>query len=140
MNQKTNQLAKSVINLGLCLILISFVSLGCAGVRKPWREYTQKPFNSEEWLAGDRIERGRMFADAFKKRICNGKSKEEITKLFGEPDKKTDVEGKEVWLYHVDLGFAGSDLNMFPISFDDKRGAYAGRVKGGTMSMLAEDE
>lgn len=135
-----NYLSKSIINLSVILILLSLVGLGCAGYKNPWRDYSRKPFSSAEWLAGDNIERGRMIVDIFEKRIPDGKTQEQIVKLFGDPDKKTTVENREVWLYRVDLGVAGSDLNMFPISFDRKRGTFAGSVEGGTMSMLVEDE
>ena len=88
MNQKTNYSAKSITNLSLCLLISVFISLGCMGIRKPWRDYSDKPFNSEEWFAGDEIERGRMYSDLFISRKLDGKSGEDVVKLLGEPNKK----------------------------------------------------
>ncbi len=139
MNQKTNYSAKSIMNLSLCLLLILFISLGCAGIRKPWRDYSDKPFNSEEWLAGDEIERGRMYGDLFTSRKLNGKSREDVVKLLGEPNKKVMVEDREVWLYRIENRF-GNDLRNVPVTFDRKQGTFAGGVRGGTISMVVDDD
>ena len=139
MKLQTKYFAKSIASPGLFLVVALFINLGCAGISKPWRDYSHKPFNSQEWLAGDAVERGRMSLDVSKKRIPDGKSKAEIVKLFGEPDKKATVEGREVWLYRTDNN-AGSRLNQFPISFDAKKGAFAGGVKGGDMNMYVDQD
>src|SRR5215470_6898344 len=107
----------SKLNLALCLLLLASFGLGCAGIKKPWRNYTAKPFDSKEWLGGDRVERGRMSLDLFKSRKANGKTHEQIVALLGQPDRKVTVEGKEVWLYKTDIGIPDA-LDNIPISFD----------------------
>ena len=139
MNQKSNHSAKSIANLSLCLLLILFISLGCMGIKNPWRDYSDKPFNSEGWLAGDEIERGRMYGDLFISRKLGGKSREDVVKLLGEPNKKVTVEGREVWLYRIENRF-GNDLRNVPVTFDRKEGTYAGGVRGGTISMIVDDD
>ena len=139
MKLQTKYFAKSIASPGLFFVVALFINLGCAGISKPWRDYSHKPFNSQEWLAGDAVERGRMSLDVSKKRIPDGKSKAEIVKLFGEPDKKATVEGREVWLYRTENN-AGSRLNQFPISFDAKKGAFVGGVKGGDMHMYVDQD
>jgi hypothetical protein len=139
MKQTSNYFPESIANLFFCLLIILSINLGCTGISRPWRDYSPKPFNSQEWLAGDAIERGRMTLDIFKRRIPDGKSKEEIIKLFGEADKKVTVEGREVWLYRAENKLHNR-LNQFPISFDAKKGAFTGGVRGGTISMYVDEE
>ena len=139
MKLETKYFAKSIASPGLFLVVALFINLGCAGISKPWRDYSHKPFNSPEWLAGDAVERGRMTLDVSKKRIPDGKSKEEIVKLFGEPDKKATVEGREVWLYRTENS-AQSRLNQLPISFDAKKGAFVGGIKGGDSHMYVDED
>lgn len=127
-----------IIPIG-CLFIVASMTLACTGLKRPWREYSPKPFSSQEWLAGDQIERGRMSLDLFKKRIPNGKSREEILEILGEADKKKTVEGKEVWFYKTDVGIMGA-LDNLPISFDDNKGAYIGVVTGSTISLGVKDE
>lgn len=134
-----HRVSDSKLNLAVSLLLIAAVNLSCMGFRKPWRDYSDKPFNSKDWLAGDRIERGRMTHDVFKKRIPNGKSRDQILGIFGEPDRKKTVEGKEVWFYKTDIGIPDA-LDMFPISFDDKGRAYVGVVTGSTISIGAKED
>ena len=129
---------KSLTNLSLCVVFIALFGLGCGLVKNPFRDYSQKPFNSAEWLKGDAIERGRMYLDVFKSRSLDGKSPDEVRKLLGEPDKKQTVEEREVWLYYVEHQY-NTPMKYFPVSFDAKRGAFAGRIKGGTMSLVVED-
>lgn len=130
---------RSKVDLVLCLIVIMTVSLGCLNIKRPWRDYTEKPFNSKEWLAGDEIERGRMAKDVFRQKVPDGKSKEKVLELFGQPDRKVTVEGREVWLYKAENRFHNR-LNLLPISFDSKEGTFAGGVKGGTVSMIVDDK
>lgn len=106
------------------------------GFKSPLREWTAKPFNSREWLAGDRWLRARMRQDVFDKRIPNGKQLQEITKMFGEPDAKKTIDGREVWLYNINTGET-DDIDMLAISFDTKGRAFAGLSKDGTVSMGA---
>ncbi len=129
--------ANSTINSGIGLLLILSVSLAC-GLAKPWRDYTKKPFDSQQWKAGDRITRGTMYFDLFEKRTLTGKSKDEVEELLGEPDKKVSTEGREVWLYRVDI-VGEWTRPVFPVSFDKNGRAFAGRAKGGTMSMVCEE-
>ena len=138
-NQLSNGSAKSIANLFLGLILILSVNLGCLNVRRPWRDYSDKPFNSQEWLAGDAIERGRMYSDIYNSRTLEGKSREYVVILLGEPDKKATVEGREVWLYRIENRFHNR-LNQFPVTFDSKKGAMAHGVKGGTASLVVDEE
>jgi len=128
----------SKLNLALCLLFLASLGLGCAGFRKPWRNYSPKPFDSKEWLAGDRIERGRMTTDLFRSRKANGKSHEEVVALLGQPDRKATVEGKEVWLYKTDIGIPDA-LDNFPISFDEKGRSSMGVVRGDTISIGVKD-
>lgn len=130
---------RSKFNAPVALALLVAVSLGCAGVRKPWRDYSELQWDSKTWLAGDAIERGRMIRDIFIKRVANGKRQNDVTALFGEPDLKKTIGGKEVWFYRIELGYAGG-ADLFPISFDPKSGGYVGMARGGTMSMVVESE
>lgn len=129
---------KSFINLSLAVALIALFGLGCGLVKNPFRDYSQKQFNSDAWLKGDAVERGRMYQDIFISRMLNGKRQDDVKKLLGEPDKKQTVEGREVWLYYVEQNI-NSPLKYFPVSFETKGGAFAGSVRGGTISMLVEE-
>jgi hypothetical protein len=106
------------------------------GFKSPLREWTPKPFNSAEWLAGDRWLRARMRQDIFEKRIPNGKQRQEIANLFGEPNGKRTIEGREVWFYNINTGET-DDIDMLAISFDAKGRAFAGLSKEGKVSMGA---
>jgi len=129
----------SKTNALVALALLVAVSLGCAGIRKPWRDYSERTFDSKVWLAGDALERGRMVHDIFEKRIADGKDRAGVEILFGDPDTKKTIEGKEVWFYSVDLGIAGG-MDLLPISYDKKGTAYAGVVRGSTISILAKSD
>src|SRR5215218_8108481 len=131
-------LNKPVINLPICILLIALFGLGCGLVKNPLRDYSEKPFNSADWLKGDAVERGRMYVDVFKTRMLDGKSPDDVKKLLGEPDKKQTVEGREVWLYTVEHGY-NTPMKYFPVSFENRRCAFAGRVQGGTISLVVEE-
>ncbi|HEX8734440.1 MAG TPA: hypothetical protein VF721_03905 [Pyrinomonadaceae bacterium] len=133
-NKKTSYSFKTIASLTFCLLAIAFSSGACGMVKNPYRDYSERPFSSAEWLTGDTVERGRMYSDLFDSRAVDGKSKEEIVELLGEPEKKISVEGREVWLYRVEHS-SQTPMQYFPVSFDTKRGAFAGRVKGGTVSI-----
>ena len=124
---------RSNIDAVFALSLLIALSLGCGGVRLPWRDYSQMKFDSKVWLAGDAIERGRMVRDIMINRIPNGKTSETIREQFGEPDQQKTVEGRKVWLYKIDLGSA-EGMDFFPISFDDKGRAMTGMVRGSKFS------
>ena len=136
MNGITRNLGTPVLNSLVALILVLSVGLAC-GLRKPWRDYKARPFDSQEWRKGDRITRGTMYFDLFEKHTVNGKTRDEVRQLLGDPDKKTSSEGLEVWLYRIDI-IGEWDRPCFPVSFRNDK-AFAGRVKGGTMSMIVEE-
>lgn len=129
--------SKPFVNLSLCLALLLLVSTGCSGLKNPFRDYSRKPFSSADWRQGDAVERGRMMHDLMDKRAVDAKHEAEVREILGEPDRKTSEDGRVIWLYHVDLGH-NSALPYLPISFDSRTGAFVGRVKGGTMSLLVE--
>jgi outer membrane protein assembly factor BamE (lipoprotein component of BamABCDE complex) len=119
------------------LLVILFFVAGC-GYIKPVRDVSEKPFNSEEWLEGDAVERGQMFADIYARQILDGRSREEVRGLLGEPDRKQSVEGREEWLYYVEHS-RKLPQRYFPVSFEDDGKTFAGRKKGGTISVLVEE-
>jgi hypothetical protein len=127
----------AVANMLVAIALIVSVGLAC-GLRKPWRDYTPRPFNSQQWRDGDAVTRGTMYADLFTSRQLGGQRREGVVALLGEPDKKTTTEGLEVWLYHVEVTGEWSHP-YFPVSFRKDGGAFAGRVKDGTMSMIIDE-
>ena len=129
----------SIKNLTFGVLALALFGLGCGIVANPFRDYTEKPFNAAEWRDGDAVERGRMYVDLFTSRKLNGKSPDDVKGLLGEPDKKQTVEGREVWLYKVAHRYQ-TPRNYFPVSFEVKGGAFAGRVEGGTISMVVEEE
>ncbi len=129
---------KSFVDLSLFVAFIALFGLGCGIVKNPFRDYSPKTFNSADWRAGDAVERGRMYSDVFSSRMLDGKSTDDVFGLLGEPDKKQTVEGREVWLYYVEHRY-NTPMKYFPVSFDAKRGAFGGRVKGGTISLVVEE-
>jgi hypothetical protein len=136
-NKTSKHSFKTIAALAFCLLAIALSSSACGLVRSPFREYSEKPFSATEWLAGDSVERGRMYSDLFSSRTLDGKSRDEIAALLGEPEKKVSIEGREVWLYRVEHSYQ-TPMKYFPVTFDTKRGAFAGRVKGGTVSILVK--
>jgi hypothetical protein len=126
----------------LCMAILIGVAPGCAGGKKPWRDYSKKDFSSADRLAGDKIERGRMQGDMY----CNDfirckaevSTREQALKTLGEPDLKKTIEGREVWFYRVDLGIAGA-MDLIPVSFDEKGRGMPGYTHGGTRSMMAKE-
>ena len=132
-------LNKRFLNVPLSLIAILLITLACGFIKNPLRDYSEKPFNSEEWLKGDAVERGRMFTDIYAKRILEGKSKESVLEMLGEPDKKQEIEGREVWLYYVEHSHK-LPQKYFPVSFEGTEKTFAGKIKDGTISILVEEE
>lgn len=121
MTQRSN---KPITLISICLLLVLFGSTSC-GFNKFWRSYEPKPFDSQKWRDGDAQERGTMFVDLFKKRTINGKTKDEVLALLGEPDKRTTGDGYEIWNYKVE--FAGEKpTQFFPVSFDRNGKATTG--------------
>ena len=133
-------LFKGTANLTACLLIIAAVGLCCAGFKRPWRDYSQKPFTSAEWLAGDKIERGRMIGD-FKtlRSALAGLTPETVTSTLGPPDLKKTIEKREVWFYRVDIGIMGG-MDLLPVSFDEKGKSMFGMVTGSTFSAMAKEE
>jgi hypothetical protein len=123
----------------LCAAVMVIVGLGCAGIKRPWRDYSDKPFSSAEWLAGDKIERARMVKDMFRNPKVEIGSRDMAKKTLGEPDLTKTIETKEVWFYRVDQGIPGA-LDLVPISFDEKGRGQVGYAHGGTMSIMAKEE
>jgi hypothetical protein len=132
------KIPSSTRSAGLALLLIASIGLACAGIKKPWRDYSKKPFDSQQWKAGDPQTRGTMYFDLFVKRTLTGKSRDAVLELLGEPDKKTSSEGLEVWLYRIEI-VGEWNRPAFPVSFDKNGKAFGGRVKDGTMSMIVEE-
>lgn len=137
MNQHLGSDAR--LSLVLCLAIVLAVCLGCAGIKKPWRSYEHKPFSSAEWLAGDKIERGRMGLDMYRNTKVDVSSRDSALKTLGEPDLKRTIEKSEVWFYRVDQGIPGA-MDLIPISFDEKGRGQVGYTHGGTMSIMEKEE
>lgn len=138
-NMKKQHLRTDVrFSLLLCFLIVLTVCLGCAGIKKPWRSYEQKPFSSAEWLAGDKIERGRMGLDMYRNPKVDVGSRDLSLKTLGEPDLKRTIEKSEVWFYRVDQGIPGA-MDLIPISFDQKGRGQVGYAHGGTMSIMAKE-
>jgi hypothetical protein len=137
MNKTLKYSFKSIAGLTVCVLAFAFFNSVFGLVKNPFRDYSEKPFSAAEWRGGDAVERGRMYSDLFSNRALDGKSKDEIAEMLGEPEKKISVEGREVWLYRVEHAYQ-TPMKYFPVSFDTKRGAFAGRVKGGTVSILVK--
>lgn len=109
------------VSILLLLVLIG----GCAGFNRIGRSYEPIPFNSQKWRDGDAQVRGTMFLDLFKKRIVNGKTKDEVLTMLGEPDKKSTVNDSEIWQYRVE--FAGENpAQSFSVTFDKNGKAAMG--------------
>lgn len=121
----------------MCLLILAAVNLGCMGFKKPWRDYSDRPFSSTDWLAGDKIERGRMLRDLFIKHRSVG-SREEAVKMLGEPDFKKTIEKSEVWFYRMDLGIPDA-MDVIPVSFDPQGRGSMGMVQGDTGSMAGKE-
>lgn len=110
----------------LALVLIFSVGFDCGGMNNPFRDYSSKPFNSNDWRNGDATERGRMLRDLYSKRgIVSSKSKEKIVEILGEPDQRGEVAGKEVWQYT--MKFSGrSEAAYFSVFFKDDKSTVSG--------------
>lgn len=127
------------LNLFFCFVIFAALGFGCAGIKRPWRDYSDKQFSSAEWLVGDKIERGRMVHSMFRNPAVEVGSQELAEKCLGKPDIKKTIDNREVWFYRVDIGIAGG-MNLVPVSFDDKGRGQIGYAHGGTMSIMAKEE
>ena len=130
---------RPLTDLALCLLILVVVNLACTGFKKPWRDYSPKPFSSQEWLTGDKIERGRMLGDMFRNPKLDISNREAAIRSLGEPDLKRTIDGKEVWFYRMDLGIVGA-MDLIPISFDENGRGSTGYAHGGTMSIAEKEE
>ena len=119
----------------LALLLMACVVIACS----LGKDYKPREFDSAKWRSGNKTVRGTMYADLFAKRTLSNKTKEEVAQLLGEPDKKVLVEGREVWLYRLDVRGEWTSP-CFPVSFEPTGRSFAGRVKNGTMSMILEEK
>ena len=127
-------------NALIALSLIIAVSLGCAGFKRPWRDYSERPFDAAEWRSGDKIERGRMSRDfQSMRRELQGKDTNGIREMLGAPALKKTIERREVWFYRVDIGIPGG-MDLIPVSFDEKGRSMYGMVQGSTFSAMAKEE
>ena len=126
-------------NSACLLLLMLFVCLSC-GFRKPWRSYEQQPFDSQKWRAGDGITRGTMIVDLYRGRTLNGRSRDDVAALLGEPDKKRkgSMSGSEVWLYQIET-VGEKPRQYFPVTFNPNGAASAGEARGGTFSLLVDE-
>jgi hypothetical protein len=78
----------------------------------------QLEFDSEQWKTGDKKVRASMV------RILIGKNQDEVKNLLGEPDRKTDNERVNEYIYLVDLGHKyGSDpwYYFYKVRFDQEK-------------------
>jgi hypothetical protein len=141
-DMKIRTSAGAFVRLALCAGLLMAIAMGCSGVKRPWRDYSKREFSSADWLAGDKIERGRMAMDMYCNEFIKCKAevstREQTIKSLGEPDLKKTIEGKEVWFYRVDLGIAGA-MDLVPVSFDEKGRGLVGYSHGGTRSMMEKE-
>ncbi len=135
MRKRLNAQARR-LNSFLALVLMAFAVVACSSLVK---DYTPREFDSDTWRSGNKTVRGTMYADLFEKATLTNKSKEEVEQLLGEPDKKMLVEGREVWLYRLDVRGEWTSP-CFPVSFEPTGRSFAGRVKAGTMSMIVEEK
>ena len=132
---------RSFVRLLLPLAILVFVGTGCIpGMKKPWRDYSQRPFDAAAWREGDAIERGRMASDfQGMRKALQGHRQEKIVEMLGEPDLKKTIENREVWFYRVDIGIVGG-MDLVPVSFDPKGLSLWGVARGGTFSAMAKEE
>jgi hypothetical protein len=141
-DMKTRTSLGAFVRLVLSTVILMAVAVGCAGVKRPWRDYSKRDFSSADWLAGDKIERGRMASDMYCNEFIKCKAevstREQAIKSLGEPDLKKTIEGKEVWFYRVDIGIAGG-MDLVPVSFDEKGRGLVGYTHGGTRSIMEKE-
>ena len=135
MTKRLNSQARR-LNSFLALVLMAGAVVACSSLVK---DYKPREFDSAKWRSGGKTVRGTMYADLFVKRTLTNKTRGEVEQLLGEPDKKLQVEGREVWLYRLDVRGEWTSP-CFPVSFEPTGRSFAGRVKGGTMSMIVEEK
>lgn len=57
--------------------------------------------------------------------FVDGREKEDVLKLLGEPDKKETKNGREIWLYRIDFKYESS-MKYLPVTFDPRIGTFIG--------------
>jgi hypothetical protein len=124
-----------LINSGIALLLIVSAVLACRNFVK---DYKPREFDSATWKSGNHTVRGTMYFDLFDKHTLTNKRRDEVLQLLGPPDKKVTIEGREVWLYRIDVRGEWT-RPVFPVSFEPGGKTFAGMVKDGTMSMINEE-
>lgn len=126
MGRAVNHLTKSPINFLVGISLLLTMSLGCNLMhKKPWRNYDYIPFDQQKWRDGDDIERGRMRSDLAERKIIDGKTRQQILEILGEPDEKISKNSEEIWLYDIEVVGTKPQL-QFPITFDKNGKASIG--------------
>ncbi|MCI0462349.1 MAG: hypothetical protein L0Z62_35810 [Gemmataceae bacterium] len=71
--------------------------------------YSQTPFDSERWRAGDKRQRARMIGDLHDQGILLGKSRAEVIELLGPPDS---VSGRTVYYSYTHGDWLGDWLKL----------------------------
>ena len=127
-------------DLAVCFLLLAVVNLACMGARKPWRDYSDKPFSSADWLAGDKIERGRMWSSMYRNKAVEVSSHESAVKTLGEPDFKKNIDNKDVWFYRIELGQGAEAMDLIPVTFDEKGHGSLGMSGKGSFGLLARED
>jgi hypothetical protein len=121
-----------------CLLTALFLNAACGVIKNPLRDYSPQPFNAQQWLAGDAIERGRMVKAIDERIFVDGNERADVLKMLGEPDKKSTDASGEIWLYRVDLGH-NSATPYLPVTFSPQFGTVIGRFKGDKVAFLTAD-
>lgn len=85
------------------------------------------PFNSEQWKNGDMRLRGQMTKDLEKSKILEGKTRDEVRDLIGEPFHINSMPDEtENWSYKTDKGYYSYDDNIwihwFHVNFSKQYG------------------
>jgi len=136
--KRIGSLGRAWFDLTICVLMLASLNIACMGFKKPWRDYSPRPFSSAEWIAGDAIERGRMSRDLVIKNNRGLGSQADVVKLLGEPDVKKTIDDREVWLYRIDYGIPDA-MDAIPISFESGKGSI-GFVKDGTVSIAVKEK
>ena len=140
------------MNNVLVKISVGFIALvlcaSCSQLNKlsfkPKKPFEERSFDAKLWRDGDRQTRGEMITDlrwgkTGSNGYLNGKSRQEILVMLGEPDRKTrgmccgagGTYEEEVWLYDIDFKNADSSITQkhFQIYFTESGKTDAWRVE-----------
>ena len=122
------------INSIIALLLAVSAVIACSLLK----DYKPREFDSAKWKSGNHTVRGTMYFDLFQKHTLTNKTRDDVLQLLGPPDKKVMIEGREVWLYRIDVQ-GEWDRPVFPVSFEPGGKTFAGMAKNGTMHMINEE-